>query len=214
MGVALSANMQQEFVTYPGAGMTGQTTIDYSSPRLFDNLLPHPLYDELVAASQQIGWHFGWRAPGRNDARYWHHEVGFGEKDNVEDVYPRVRQHPVSAFAGFADWLRSTLVPPDTRILRYYLNAHTYGTDGWPHTDTDRPGELTAVLFLNPVWRPEWAGETVIFDGNGNISASVLPRANRLLVFPSDLLHAPRPLARACGALRVVLVIKMAAPAG
>lgn len=186
----------------------------YSKPQVFDNVLPQQLYDQLVDATRKIGWQFGWRAPGNSDARYWHHEVGFGEKANVEDVSARVREHPLKPFVEFMDWLRSNLVPPETPILRYYLNGHTYGTDGWPHTDTDRTDELTAILYLNPEWRGEWGGETVVFNEHGDIAGSVLPRANRLMTFPSNLLHAPRPLARACGALRVVLVVKLGPPGG
>jgi SM-20-related protein len=194
--------------------MTSQLQITYGKPQMFDNLLPQPLFAALVAGMQKIGWQFGWRAPGNPEARYWHHEVGYSEKDNFYDVSARVRQHPLPAFAAYMDWLRSNLVPPETRILRFYLNAHTFGTDGWPHTDTDRNGELTTILFLNSEWRPEWAGETVIFDEKGDILKAVLPQANRLLTFPSHMLHAPRPLSRACTLLRVVLVVKIGPPAG
>ena len=192
--------------------MERQLAIEFGKVQLFDDVLPPGLYEELVAASRSLGWGFGWRAPGNPDALYWHHEVGFSQKANVEDISSRVREHPVNAFAVFMDWLRSRLEPPGTRVLRYYLNAHTYGTDGWPHTDSDRADDLTAILFLNPEWRGEWAGETVIFDNKGEIRLSVLPRANRLLIFPSNLVHAPRPLSRACSGLRVVLVVKMGAP--
>jgi Rps23 Pro-64 3,4-dihydroxylase Tpa1-like proline 4-hydroxylase len=100
-------------------------------------------------------------------------------------------------------------VPADTKILRFYLNAHTFGTDGWPHTDADRPNELTTILYLTQQWRPEWCGETVVFNKNGDIEAAVMPRANRLLAFPSDRLHSPRPLSKSFEELRVVLVVKM-----
>jgi hypothetical protein len=120
----------------------------------------------------------------------------------------------VTVFQQYLDWLTANVVPPGTRVLRFYLNAHTYGTDGWPHFDTERPGELTSVLYLVPDWDAGWAGETVIFGADGkDIEVSSLPRRNRLIVFPSDRRHGPRPLSRAYNGLRVVLVVRLAPPA-
>jgi len=188
--------------------------IEYGTVQVFNNALPAQLFRELLKASRDIGWQFGWNTPSNPNTRYWHHEVGHGRKDNTADVSAQVRKHPVKAFSLFLDWLHTHLVSPDTKVLRFYLNAHTYGTDGWPHTDTDRPGELTAVLYLNAEWKPEWCGETVVFNDKGDIAASVLPAPNRLLSFPSHQLHAPRPLSKAFEGLRVVLVVKLAATNG
>jgi SM-20-related protein len=176
---------------------------------IVDNAVSAELYENLLNLVPAIGWRFGWNTPDNPTARYWHHEVGFGNKNNTECVADRVREHPISLFAAYQDWLLG-LLPEKTKVLRFYLNAHTYGTDGWPHTDTERELETTAVLYLNPGWKPEWGGETVIFDGQGGISHASLPKPNRILTFPSNLLHAPRPLSRTFAALRVVLVVKLA----
>ena len=188
--------------------------IEYGPVQVFDNCLPAPLYTELLQAAGRIGWRFGWNTPSNPHSRYWHHEVGFGKKSNTADVSERVRQHPLPVFAQYMDWLRSHLVSPQTQVLRFYLNAHTYGTDGWPHTDTERGEELTTVLYLTPPWQPAWCGETVVFNAQGDIETAVLPRPNRLLSFPSDRLHAPRPLSKAFEGLRVVLVVKLGSPDG
>ena len=188
--------------------------ITYGAVQTFDDLLPAPMFEQLLSAAARIRWRFGHTNSGNTATRYWHHEVGSGGKRNVEDVSANVRQHPLRIFSHYQDWLRNTLVPADTKILRYYLNGHTYGTDGWPHTDTERSDELTAVLYLVPTWKPEWCGETVVFNNAGEIEAAALPRPNRLVIFPSDRLHAPRPLSKAFNGLRVVLVVKMGAPDG
>lgn len=180
--------------------------------QVLDDVVPAELYRDLLDASARIGWRFGWNTPSNPTQLYWHHEVAGGRKSNVEDRAAEVLRHPVKAFAAYQDWLRTQFVTSEARILRFYLNAHTYGTDGWPHTDCDRPGEVTTVLYLTPTWQPGWGGETVVFNQAGDISHAVLPRTNRLLAFPSDWLHAPRPLSRAFAGLRVVLVVKMGVP--
>jgi SM-20-related protein len=186
----------------------------YGKAQIFDDLVPEPLLRQLLVAVPRIRWQFGWHTNSNRQARYWHHEIGGGGKENEEDVSAAVAGHRLPIFAQYLDWLRSTLVPEDTKVLRFYLNAHTYGTEGWPHTDTERREEMTAILYLATTWKPEWCGETVVFDANGDIEAAVMPRVNRLLIFPSDRLHAPRPLSKAFPGLRVVLVAKLGAARG
>lgn len=189
------------------------TPIRYGLVQVFDDKVPAPLYGALIEAVGRIGWRFGWNTPSNPNSRYWHHEVAYGNKNNTLDLSARVREHPLDVFAQYMDWMREHLVPQDTRVLRCYLNAHTYGTDGWPHTDTDRGEEVTTVLYLVPPWQPAFCGETVVFNAQGDIDAAVLPRPNRLLSFPSDRLHSPRPLSKVFEGLRVVLVVKLGAAA-
>ena len=187
--------------------------IKYGTVQVFDDIVPRELYRQLVVVSRRIPWRFGWNTPSNPNMRYWHHEVGGGGKNNIEDISHNVERHPGKVFAAYQEWLRSAVVPRDTKVLRYYLNGHTFGTDGWPHTDTDRHEELTMVLYLASEWKPEWCGETVVFNQERNdIDRAVLPAPNRLLVFPSDRLHCPRPLSKVFEGLRIVLVVKMGSP--
>jgi SM-20-related protein len=181
---------------------------DNGEIHVHDGLVPKEIYGKLLQVSMKVGWRYGWNTPSNPEARYWHHEIGFGNKQNTESVAERVEAHQAPVFAEYQQWLLNHL-PPGAKILRFYMNAHTYGTDGWPHTDTDRPGELSSILYLTGQWKPAWAGETVIFDDNGGIVKAVMPVTNRLLIFPADRLHAPRPLARACNGIRIVLVVKI-----
>ncbi len=174
---------------------------------IFDDVVPPELYQRLFQVSRRVGWNYGWNTPSNPSARYWHHEIGFGNKQNQECIAQNVRKHPAKVFARYLDWLLDTM-PEGTSTLRFYLNAYTFGTDGWPHTDTDRTSEQTVILYLTEPWNPAWSGDTALFDDKGDVTHSVLPRPNRMFSFPSNLLHAPRPLARAYMGLRVVLVAK------
>jgi hypothetical protein len=176
-------------------------------PQIIDNQIPAPIFQRLLEAAPRIPWHFGWTSPSNKAARYWHHEIGYGQKENTVCIRANIDRHPVKTFAHYVDWLRNELVGSSV-LLRYYLNAHTYGVDGSPHTDSDRPGEVTIVTYLTSVWHPVWAGGTVIYGEESAITLSALPRANRLVLFPSDLLHGPEPLSRFFNGLRIVLVAK------
>ena len=180
-------------------------------PAILDRAVPREIYQPLLKASLVLPWKYGWNTPANPTARYWHHEVGFGNKRNIECISTNVKKHQLKILSDYQDWILSQS-PSGTKILRFYFNAYTYGTDGWPHTDTERENEQTTVLYLTDQWEPAWAGETVVFDRQGDVALSALPRRNRILTFPSNALHAPRPLARAFTGLRVVLVVKLGLP--
>lgn len=75
-------------------------------------------------------------------------------------------------------------------LMRVHCNATSYGDMVFPHRDcaVDRD-DVTALLFVNPVWQREWGGETTFFDHTGDAVAVVTPRPGRLLVFEGAVEH-------------------------
>jgi len=96
----------------------------------------------------------------------------------------------------------------DKILIRYYMNAYTYGTEGYAHTDSNRNDEWTLILYvLNDFWNIDWAGETVLFNNN-EVIQSILPKKNRAFIFPSKMKHAARSVSRICYQTRKTLVFK------
>ncbi len=102
-------------------------------------------------------------------------------------------------------------------LVEAYINGYTYGTDAYAHQDKtagivsvneDNNAE-SILVYLNDYWHRDWAGETVIFDDQGDIETSVLPKPGRVLMFNSLKYHCARPVSRACPELRSVLVLKV-----
>lgn len=89
------------------------------------------------------------------------------------------------------------------------MNAHTYGLEGYPHTDSVRLCDKTIVVYMNPTWRREWGGETMIYDGCKIVHAE-LPKENCAIEFPGSAWHVARGVTRICPELRVTLVFKLA----
>jgi hypothetical protein len=98
---------------------------------------------------------------------------------------------------------------PDTVLLRCYANGHTYGVEGYPHTDSNRPQDRTLVVYLNKQWQRGWGGETVIYNGQRIVHAE-LPSYNRALNFSGFNWHAARGVTRICNDLRITLMFKFA----
>jgi SM-20-related protein len=93
--------------------------------------------------------------------------------------------------------------------VRQYANGHTYGLGGQPHTDDARPGTFTLLYYPMPVWLPEWEGETLFYDLQGELIGGVKPAPNRAVLFDSRIPHCGRAPGRACPALRVTVAFKL-----
>jgi Rps23 Pro-64 3,4-dihydroxylase Tpa1-like proline 4-hydroxylase len=181
-----------------------------SEPFVFDDAMPHELVEGLLGLEKDMHWYFGHTTLKNPNNVYWHREIAFGTLHNRTDMHNAVfssydESHPVRAYI---EWLESWLVPKSASLLRYYFNAHTYGTDGSIHQDSKEKTDLTVVHYVTRDWDIEWGGETVVLDENKDIALSVLPRRNRLLTFPSCLEHGPRALTKSFNKLRIVLVAK------
>jgi hypothetical protein len=77
---------------------------------------------------------------------------------------------------------------------RIYITESRYGENTLVHADWwegKKKGDLgiTAIIFLNPVWKSEWGGELLFFDKSREALHCVSPKPGRLALFPSSTLH-------------------------
>ena len=170
--------------------------------RSIDRVIPDSLVDLVLQHIKNSRWSYGWRST--RDMGYAHWNIDFADADSsngldisnrLPDCMDQLWQH-----------LRSTHFP-DTTLVRCYTNSHTYGIEGYPHTDSGRCGEQTLVIYLNREWRREWGGETMIYDDQEVVHAE-LPLFNRGLVFDSDRYHCARGVTRICPVQRITLMFK------
>lgn len=163
------------------------------------------------------GLNYGWKSNSKlsYDQGHWNKQIVKNSKHFPCDMSstPVLSRHPevekLWKIINFA-------VGGSRGLLRAYINGYTYGTDGYAHRDDEIVNVIhgrhsvaeTAIVYLNKEWDINWCGETVIFDEDKEIAASVLPKYGRVLVFDSHMLHAARPLSRVCGELRLILAIK------
>lgn len=95
------------------------------------------------------------------------------------------------------------------RPYRAYTNVASFGDMLFTHTDClPQMGDLTALWYICDEWDIEWGGETVFYDQQGEIAASVRPRPGRLAMFDGSILHAGRPPSRICYKPRYTFAIK------
>ncbi len=156
------------------------------------------------------GWTYGWMADRSSNgpARHWH----IGLADNGYQA-ERSCLPELEALSAWSDLLPlwdsiARMLPQGHQPTRVYANAHTYGVDGSLHTDCPPgTGERTALIYLNPVWKPAWGGVT-LFTPAESEPLSVMPKPGRLVIFPGDIPHCACAPMRSCHDLRVTLVFK------
>lgn len=166
--------------------------------------------DEVLLAAQmyidQAQWSYGW--PSNKDMPYGHWNVDFTKtpKHNPTDVSDRLPE-PISAV-----WevVKEVFFKGQAKLVRAYANRHTYGTEGYIHTDTNREEDHTCVIYMDNDWDVNWGGETVFYNlGLTEIVQSVIPHTNRAVVFPGNIPHCAKGVSRICPKVRTTLMFKV-----
>ena len=75
-------------------------------------------------------------------------------------------------------------------------NCFNYGDSPKPHIDSHSKDGITYLIYLNPFWQIDWAGETIFIGDDNEIITSITPKPGRLIKFTSNILHCARPPVR------------------
>ncbi|HWE99894.1 MAG TPA: 2OG-Fe(II) oxygenase [Caulobacteraceae bacterium] len=181
--------------------------------RVFDDVLPPDEQKILLAFLKGPGWSFGAfsdNSPGAS--RYWYKHFAGIVRDGREALTPEAFEAALAAEAPVVAslWTRlSAGVMAGHKLTRCYANGYPQGSEGGLHFDSNVATHFTAIYYPHLSWHPNFAGETVFFDGDGpEIVASVYPRPNRLVLFPGTVPHVARGVSRSCPELRITLMFK------
>lgn len=177
---------------------------------IIDDYVPVPMQAAIAGLMKKSIWGFGWKSAADNDDfGFWHTHFAGGDTRSLEDCEGELL---ANQFAGpvVSLWkhLSSGFLAGHTPI-RVYANAHTYGVEGYIHTDSDRSDCFTTIYYAHERWEANWAGETAFFSPvHGNINLSVHPSPGRLVFFRGVTPHVGRSPSRKCPDLRIALVFK------
>lgn len=173
--------------------------------KVHDGLFDEKTLEELTAFVKTVPWSYeNWHSNKRHGFAHWNYDIVKLGNDNIascESLLPP----PV-----MAAWERiKTVVPVRSYPIRNYLNCHTYGVEGYPHTDSPRADEVSAVIYLTPgEWKMEWAGSLVLYKDGDAVSA-ITPRYGRVSIFPATMHHAATAVSRICPVPRISMALKL-----
>ncbi len=182
-----------------------------------DNALDPALQKKVYDALRNGHWKHGWRSNPKTDQfTFWHrHFAGNVNPDHVKeggkgDQYDCANELKRQNSLVYEAWqfLQGTALRGHT-LVRCYANAFPFGCDGTIHTDSTAQNSFTSVYYPHDEWHPNWGGETVFFNhGQTDITASIYPKPNRLVLFPGTVPHVARGLSRSCTKMRITLMFK------
>jgi 2OG-Fe(II) oxygenase superfamily len=156
-----------------------------------------------------VFWTYGWQSDhARLTFSHWNHEFlntpRVNQQNEEQVLLGNEKLKPISDL-----WLKlKSNYLKGHSLVRCYANAHTFGVEGYIHSDSKKPGNYTTIVYLNPVWDPDWAGETVFITDSGDIAYAVLPKPGRITIFDGRIQHAARGVSRSCPAMRATLMFK------
>lgn len=171
--------------------------------KVTDNYLSQ---DELTQINEIIdkkGYTFGWKSHVQHEYRHWN--LLFAGSKSYKDEF-EITKDQLEDEIFWNIWERINL-DGSRKLIRLYSNAYTYGTEGTFHTDSKNNDGQTHLIYINPTWDINWAGETVFAQGN-EIARAVIPKPGRLVEFSGTIFHAARSVSKFCPTARKVLVYK------
>jgi len=78
----------------------------------------------------------------------------------------------------------------DLEVVRTTINVSVPSDTNYPHTHSN---QISLIYYINLDWKPEWAGETVIYnDDMSEIVYTSMYKPARLLIFDGEMPHSIR----------------------
>jgi hypothetical protein len=169
-----------------------------------DNIFDTKLAEQLAEFASTAPFRYVGRSRQDTGFPHWKYSIAPGDESNGLDISQHLPELVAQAWAA----IQRNHIGQHT-LLRCYINAHTYGIEGYPHTDSFRPYDKTLVVYLNPTWSRDWGGETLVY-ADDSIAHAELPKFNRGLIFNGNQTHCARGVTRTCPEARLTLMFKFA----
>ena len=178
-----------------------------TDPTVVDNFLAPDLFDRLLAFAAAMPLKYGAKsASGVDPHGHLSYKPVHDAQQNLADI-SRFLPPQAPLLGAVWDYVRAHWIKRTFRLVRCYVNAYSYGMDGYSHTDSKRAGEITVIIYLCKSWHPDWGGETLAWRGERIWAAR--PKPNRAFLIPSNMWHRAAAVTRLCNDLRMVLVLKL-----
>lgn len=179
--------------------------------RVVDDMVSAELQGSVLELVRRPIWAYGWKSvTARDRFGFWHAHFAGGGKDSREGCLEELAGN-TSAAPIHELWKRlSTSLLSGHEPIRVYANAHTYGVEGYVHTDSsDKENYFTTIYYAHADWHANWSGETVfVVKKTGEITHAIYPKPGRVIMFRGATPHVARSPSRECPELRVTIVFK------
>jgi SM-20-related protein len=176
-----------------------------------DTLVPKPLQRTISEFTRKPIWQYGWQSNSRRDRHFfWHAHFAGGDGRSRLNCLPELLQNEQAKSIADLWQALSQSILKGHEPLRAYANSHTYGVEGYVHTDNDdTENYFSTIYYAHPTWHANWSGETVFYSkDSSDIVASVFPKPGRIVSFHGAVPHRAHAPSRDCAELRISVVFK------
>jgi SM-20-related protein len=174
---------------------------------IYDDVVNEELRKSIVNQLNIMKWGFGWKASPDAPFSFFHNHF-CGPLEEIRTIEDNSKELEISYPIIHQLWKVILTLVPNQKLIKSYANAYPYGSDGTLHKDIPDSRSLTWIFYPNNVWHPNWAGETVFFNGEEDICFAAYPKPRRLISFPGYLPHIARGISRQCPYIRITVVFK------
>lgn len=171
-----------------------------------DNAVSQDMLDRCLHWINKANWVYGWQSNKDMPYGHWNLDITKTGITNPTDVTNRLPKEFKEVWEAFnAEMFNGTAL-----LTRCYANRHTFGTEGYIHTDTERAEDYTCVIYMDKEWDVDWGGETTFYNHDKTeIVKSVIPKYGRTAFFPGNIPHCAKPISRICPKVRTTLMFKV-----
>lgn len=162
----------------------------FSQIKIYENVLSSYEMEYVHKCIASDNWKFGQKSSPKSDKKFWYMEL------SNDEFFSKL----------FLDRIK-ILVKKNFKLSRVYANGQTFGLDSEWHTDSTANDAYTFLYYSNNFWDLSWGGETVFSVGNNLIH--VMPKPNKAIFFPSNILHYGKSPSRDFSGLRTTVAFKL-----
>jgi hypothetical protein len=160
-----------------------------------DDVVSQETHELVCSKLDQSPWHFGHGSVAEQARPFW--KMILDQDGATDRIWAEVKA-TCEALAG-----------GELIVLRQYANGHTYGQGGMSHIDDDRAGSYTLLYYPMREWQQNWAGETIFYGANGQVTHSVTPKPRRAVMFDARVPHAGLAPSEEYNGLRKTIAFKL-----
>ena len=173
--------------------------------KVTDNIIPKDVLKACSIYLDKANWSYGWPSNNEIPFGHWNVDITKTTHNNPTDVASKLPKEFKLAW----EKINKEFFKDQALLTRCYSNRHTYGTEGYVHTDTERKEDHTVIVYLDEIWDTNWGGETIFYNNERtHILQAIVPYLGRVVVFPGNIPHRASGVTRICNKNRTTLMFK------
>tara|TARA_B100000405_G_scaffold207145_1_gene145702 strand:+ start:464 stop:1114 length:651 start_codon:yes stop_codon:yes gene_type:complete len=164
----------------------------YSQPhpriKIYDNVLSESDHEFMFQTCLAAPYFLGWGDTVLHKQTHLHSTISGDVWDRVRNQDMKLLNSPPFDIVNILSQTEACREFKDNSVHKSVINLDTIADT---HAAHDHRGQIVALLYINPFWKPSWGGETLFFDSITDELILAIPYTpNRIVVFDGEIDHS------------------------